>query len=1456
MPNSSHDFVRRCDTPRSSSLGRGGVVCALAACLVALGVSATVVPAQQRPSPTPAAVNHLETDDGGRVPIGRPTGFRLFAEEDLAWGGMHMTGDFGWGFPNVGPCPFYLNTTPRGFCGGTVNQNGGTTQPYFEIALVAGAPIHEFRKIRDVHPGVRNMLPPVGYSTPFTFYLASPNVKRWGPGDGQFGNFFSGAVSTQDGSCRDVSGFRSGSQNPNFTLLAMSNCPETWSSRGFQGRRPVLADSMAAAFSRDPSGFTFDEWKLPSSAFDQSRFMGNVATYGLISDSYREIIQRFGSVTPLGGNSLPLERGYPLGLEVRFDAYQYARPSIRHVVYWELTVVNRSADIYGTGVDYDSLYMGVMPGYLHSGSPQAVAWYLDFQRNAIIGTGGNLSGRCSANFPKQFPGVGGCIHVTGGNVGFGPTGQAIMLLKSPLGDMRNKLRTRPGPFFSPTSPYADDTITFNHARVGGFGGTQNGSFLRSDRAAFGYISSTEDNFLDGRAATDFTPAQIWTHFQNENFAGAVTPEVARFNRFVPGATTQPPSAPNPGQPYGSWDYNNDGVQDTIYVPHCGRSGCSALYSDTVAAGIHNRANNVANSVTAGPFALAAGDTVKFLYAFVGAKSQSEFEFFVNQAIEAYLNFFAGPEAIPAPTFTLADVSVVPAEVRDSLVGQQNTEIRIRIPNAASTADPFVASVLARLRNPSATDSAAQRIVRINDTSLLFAALQRRANVNYSQLLVFKSCDRGATFTVTTDCRPARATDVTGVGLIFGWQPDTIINVDSLTGRLNLNFYRDVVQAGRTYTYSFVTRTRGLVDIPVLDSIGGTLRQTNLGAALRTDADTITGPLLRSGPSVVQVYAPITLPAGSRVATLDTTRLSRQATRFLTATTSGLTVPGEYHVLFGNRFVFITRFDSVTRQDTVRELVVERVLTRATPPGGTATANFVASSDTFAFSPTLLRQGITTRVVTRGTIGGDSAIFETIRPTLGYVIARDSVAGTPGPALFFSATLANPPAEFQTTREFPGFLLTLEAPPAASTPRRITTRAGAAAAGVLLRAPGDTLNPGVVEGNGVIYQAGLSARLSPGGEYRVVWADDAFGPASPFRITTRQELEDAVNASLARRAVGMTTSTDSASKVLAVAAINTLPAAQRTFAQSGARPLVAAKVPFTVTTPNGTPATLLMFRRDTAGMSSADSASRNTILIGNRPDTVRIAVPHDVWMPGDTLIMLEAVQRDSVVGTGATATTILKDTIIAGRTVRVPVLQTDTIVGFPRFVMGCTAGVLTPTRTTCNPLALNTVGATGYLPYKAGWTLALHFVRDFDLFSEFQIDAAAPTIATRTNRGRDQVSVVPNPFVVQSTFNEVNAGRVGESRVMFVNVPEQGVLRIYTVGGQFIQQLSWTPADLERNCRVTDSGETGCQLTGDLPYDLRSREGLELGAGLYLYVLTATGPNANGFAARGKFVVIR
>ena len=64
-----------------------------------------------------------------------------------------------------------------------------------------------------------------------------------------------------------------------------------------------------------------------------------------------------------------------------------------------------------------------------------------------------------------------------------------------------------------------------------------------------------------------------------------------------------------------WDYNNDGVQDTISVPGCGSLGCHVAYSDTIVGGYRNEYGNILGTFSAGPFKLKAGDTTQFLFAF-------------------------------------------------------------------------------------------------------------------------------------------------------------------------------------------------------------------------------------------------------------------------------------------------------------------------------------------------------------------------------------------------------------------------------------------------------------------------------------------------------------------------------------------------------------------------------------------------------------------------------------------------------------------------------------------------------------------------------------------------------------------------------------------------------------------------------------------------------------------------
>jgi hypothetical protein len=232
-----------------------------------------------------------------------------------------------------------------------------------------------------------------------------------------------------------------------------------------------------------------------------------------------------------------------------------------------------------------------------------------------------------------------------------------------------------------------------------------------------------------------------------------------------------------------------------------------------------------------------------------------------------------------------------------------------------------------------------------------------------------------------------------------------------------------------------------------------------------------------------------------------------------------------------------------------------------------------------------------------------------------------------------------------------------------------------------------------------------------------------------------------------------------------------------------------------------------------------------------------------WLPGDELVVLDVIQRDST-ASGATVFRVTGNDTTA-------IQVTDTVVAFGPLILGCN----TP-RTSCNPIAFGTPGATGYLPYQNGWRHVIAYPAAFTTASDIAINVFGPTGPTDRLTGTQlsEIRVVPNPYLVQSQYDVITPNqslgvRNAEARILFTGVPEQGMLQIYSVSGQMLNRLTWTAADLQQANANTPG-------TGDLPYNLRTRENTELASGLYIFVITATGPNGGGKQFRGKFVVIR
>lgn len=1299
------------------------------------------------------------------------TGFNLFALADLAGTGLNMSGRMNWAVSNYGPCSEGTLIYQVNGCGQILGTAvGGTQSPLFELVFGAGAPISQFRKIRTVYPGVNAMRGPPGYTSLTTHIRVGAGSVDWGPADGTLGNLFAGVTSTTDGSCRDNSGFLDMFMNANVSLLAGSDCPPTWANGRFDGPRVIQDSAFIRQFNANPNRFSFDHWKVPVEE-RSSKLLGDFSTYGLTTDHYLEAIRAYGSVTPKGPATPPSRNGFPLGLAVYFEAYSFARPTLANVAFYQILIVNRSEDVYGAPIDYDSLYFGVMPGYLRV---QSTAVYAEAGRNAVLTNESGTVPGCRGGLTP--PGVNACS-----NVGFQRGAFGTVVLKSPIGDTRNKLLSRAGPFYNPTSPFADDTITFNHSHHCGFGGCWATTFNQNDRRGFGMLSSTEENTLDGRNPGGLTAVEHWRIFR----AQAHPVQVGRYNRWVPG----------------NWDFNEDGVSDTLFYDSCAASGCVQLWGDTMPGKQVNAYANIGTVISAGPFSLQARDTTSFVFAFVGGIDSSSFEAAVNDAIASYMEFYVGAEAPPVPVITAVDVAS--AQERDPLqLGPRVTLFFSDLPER--WVDPFFIKYANDIRFKG--DQFFQELRTFNPT--LADTITARASRNFAELYIFKSCDGGATFTGDADCDGDPLVGPTGTFGV-GWQPYAILRTDA-SGQIPNSFTDNNVFGGGTFLYSLVTRSRGFrIPVRLRDpSDASTACQNNLSAC-RTIAsqlvvsDTVSSTIQGSGPSTARVYVPISLPAGNAAASFATSNTSGNATVPIDVTVSERARTGNFRLVFGNRFIVTIRTD-LRSGDVTSEVRVQDIVARANR-NGTPDTNVVVREDVLS-GPGRLDFAGTTFAPTVTTVDSIRTERQVISG-LGFVLAQGNIP-------YFLSLNGTTPEGFANRADFPGVLLTFS---------NSATALGTIRRERIVRATNDTVSVGVMNANALQYQEAVSVKRLGQGLYTYLFQADAFGPDAPFPFSSPDSLSARLSASLARRPAATVADTSARIRAIVGAAV---PAYD-------SLPFVAARFPFTLTTSTGNPVILAMPRR------TALPGGRNDLVLGTGNDTARVPIPDSLWMPGDRFVILEVIQRPR---RSATGDTVYTDA--AGQ----PILVTDTVVAFGPTVLGCN----TP-RESCNPIVLPGRGATGYLPYQNNWKLIVEYPVNFTEASEVALSITA-TEGARTFSQTDlnRVRVVPNPYIVQSAFDRVDGSFRGESRIIFAGVPASGSMRIYSVSGQFLQQLIWTASDLIPPTTPTSSAT----ITGDLAWNLRTREGTDLSSGLYIYVLQTTDASGRKMTKRGKFVVIR
>lgn len=142
----------------------------------------------------------------------------------------------------------------------------------------------------------------------------------------------------------------------------------------------------------------------------------------------------------------------------------------------------------------------------------------------------------------------------------------------------------------------------------------------------------------------------------------------------------------------------------------------------------------------------------------------------------------------------------------------------------------------------------------------------------------------------------------------------------------------------------------------------------------------------------------------------------------------------------------------------------------------------------------------------------------------------------------------------------------------------------------------------------------------------------------------------------------------------------------------------------------------------------------------------------------------------------------------------------------------------------------------------GDVLRIGLAKPFEMIDSYVIDTH-PAAIDRQRAKKDflkNVAVVPNPYIVSSSYevpppSVFSAGR-GERRVYFMNLPPKCTIRIFTANGELIRVLE----------------HDNSLLNGTEPWDLLTKEGLDISYGIYVFHIDA----GEYGETTGKFAIIK
>ena len=1420
----------------------GGTVTALLGLLAAATVAPPAAEAQRAGAEmNPCAVDSpievlQQTGELVQPTSCAPSPFQLRGPGDFAGSGMRSKNAnieywvTNTGFSDSGrelqglTLPFYITDTYR-----ANNVSCCWLAQNYELQWYAAAARGDWARNRELAPQLQNVIGG-GWTRIVNVQRTGVMQQLWEGSDGSVGRLHSGAQAGPEG-CLDHGPYYR--HYPyGMPLLAGSDCPATWGSEGWKGRRWIGGPENWKEY-RNAVGaddFNWDFWRVPEDFHQtEKNTVGDFQVFGSATDhGSRVTSQYYGSVA--GGSGDPVIEGYPIGLKLYFNAMSFAAPAVSNGYLYEILMVNESESLYGVPLDYDSLYFGVQNRVYRinqRGRPSAVP-----ERGLVTVTElGDPNGRTNCHGANRWPVS--CVD-TWSTADFRGGGQGVMIMKSPLGDLRNKLFSDPSSdFYSPGHPLAGDTVTYNHMRMCGFACiTQN---FPSARRGFGILSAQSDHALGGQDPQGMTDRQNYDLFHSFYLEDGVTPLYCDpanprgpgcYSFHVPGQA---------GSPHPEWNYTNRppgtaGGPDTLWIDNCrpptsnhpAANQCVALYSDTLPDKTLNWTYN--NFFAgAGPFPLAAGDTTSFVVAIFAEPDSIRYEAAVQGWYDFYLrDFYLGPGIPPPPAITRV-------AVQGGSYFYDEPEITLFLDDAAeSYRDPFALKILEDFRNP-APGSFAENVIQADPgaadrlESLIF-----RNTVD--TIYVFKSCDLARTVTAqrSVECEPSRARDAAGNTIGTGWQAYDILLPDE-DGRFPKTWTDQIAVGGKTYMYSLQAVTQGIALPTRYEAL---LEDESGGTEIRDTVLQITPPgrtnfgFRTANPWVVDVYVPASNQAG-RVAA-EATLLRQEgpvnwARHFDITFLPDIAEGGTFQLVFAEDATILEYRSQAGAEPDSTRIVLHRSTDAVLPDGTVGTVplpetRYLATGAGGVTVSVDEQEADVSTTVQGGTV---ITVTEANEP-VGVLL---DAAGQP---LFLSSDLEGEdfmPATFMGHPRFPEFFVSIDLE-------------GGEFGGInwveRTNNPEEPLIPLHSQSwPSVTFDDDESEAVGPlHGRYYVTWGAPIFGMLADLPLmdlTDPQNTAAAYTQLLEQRPVA--SQTEVTPEILA--------AIQRDIDPSITMDdLIQVKLPIERIRNVAFDADESS-QGETVRIAMLRSSKISTVVLGQAPDSVTATVPEDVWIPGEPLILLEEVELAETNPDG----TVRLDA--SGR----PITRTDLRVTFSEATLSCQD---TGSPATCNPVrGPGQASAPGYVEvrwighpdYPLGWEH--RFTYDNPLTSstvfEFEISPSqvGERVARLTQADLSNVRVVPNPYLGRSEYEYVGSVR----RIMFTSLPPSGTIQIFTASGQFVQQLNWEPQDLKGN--------------GDMFWGMQTHEGTEIAPGLYLYVIQAKDPESGAELRHGgKFVIIK